>query len=153
TAIRYKDEDRSLLKDVWITIYGRAGDRNDNIHTRECSYEPKTGEVRCEGAVEIDIQGANPSSGKPADKELEVRTSNLTFNRDSGQASTPEKVESRSPQGHGTAVGVNYTTATSNLTLERDVSLEVTPGADSAHHPSAATSNIASLPVTATGSS
>ena len=44
TATRFKDEDRSLLEDVWITIYGRAGDRNDNIHTRECSYEPKSGD-------------------------------------------------------------------------------------------------------------
>ncbi|MGB8989216.1 MAG: hypothetical protein WCC37_21630, partial [Candidatus Sulfotelmatobacter sp.] len=37
-ATQYKDQNRALLQDVWITIYGRAGDRNDNIHTRECNY-------------------------------------------------------------------------------------------------------------------
>ena len=103
-ATRFKDQDRSLLEDVWITIYGRAGDRNDNIHTRECSYEPTSGEVHCQGEVQIDIQGAAPASGKPADKELQVKTSNLSFNRDTGEASTPEKVEFQSPQGHGRAV-------------------------------------------------
>jgi LPS export ABC transporter protein LptC len=154
TATRFKDGDRSLLEDVWITIYGRAGDRNDNIHTRECSYEPRSGEVHCEGDVEIDIQGANPASGKPADKELEVRTSNLSFNRDTGEASTPAKVDFRSPQGHGTAVGVSYSTATSNLRLEHGVQMEVTPGDGSANHPGGNSSGIISgTPVTATGSS
>jgi LPS export ABC transporter protein LptC len=153
TATRFKDGDRSLLKDVWITIYGRAGDRNDNIHTRECSYEPKSGDVHCEGEVDIDIQGANPASGKPADKELEVRTSNVSFNRDTGEALTPAKVDFRSPQGHGTAVGVSYSTATANLRLERAVEIEVTPGDGSANHPGAAAGVMNGAPVTATGSS
>ncbi len=157
-ATRFKDQDRSLLEDVWITIYGRAGDRNDNIHTRECSYEPTSGEVRCEGDVEIDIQGANPASGKPADKELEVKTSNLSFNRDTGEASTPEKVEFRSPQGHGHAVGVSYSTQTSVIRLEHDVAIEAVPADGSANGPRAANANAAAdrlggVPVTATGSS
>lgn len=42
-ATQFKKENRALLDDVWITIYGREGDRNDNIHTRQCSYEPESG--------------------------------------------------------------------------------------------------------------
>ncbi|MGA8145316.1 MAG: LPS export ABC transporter periplasmic protein LptC [Candidatus Acidiferrales bacterium] len=157
-ATRFKDEDRSLLEDVWITIYGRAGDRNDNIHTRECSYEPKSGEVHCAGDVEIDIQGANPASGKPADKELEVRTSKLSFNRDTGEASTPEKVEFRSPQGHGAAVGLSYSTATSVVRLEQDVTLEVLPADGSANRGDGRKNLLpgdraGATPVTAAGSS
>src|SRR6202034_3403422 len=52
-ATQFKDEDRALLEDVWITIYGRDGSRNDNIHTRECNYVPDSGAVRCEGEVQI----------------------------------------------------------------------------------------------------
>ena len=153
-ATRFKDEDRSLLKDVWVTIYGRAGDRNDNIHTRECSYEPKSGDVHCTGDVEIDIQGANPASGKPADKELEVKTSNLSFNRDTGEASTPERVNFRSPQGHGTAMGVSYSTATAVVRLEHAVTMEIVPADGSANHPGAgAAQSFGGVPVTATGSS
>ncbi len=157
-ATRFKDQDHSLLEDVWITIYGRAGDRNDNIHTRECSYEPTSGEVRCEGDVEIDIQGANPASGKPADKELEVKTSNLSFNRDTGEASTPEKVEFQSPQGHGHAVGVSYSTQTSVIRLDHDVSIEAVPADGIVSGPrsgkaNAASDRLAGMPLTATGSS
>jgi lipopolysaccharide export system protein LptA len=158
TATRFKDEDRSLLKDVWITIYGRAGDRNDNIHTRECSYEPKSGEVHCAGNVEIDIQGANPASGKPADKQLQVTTSNLSFNRDSGEASTPEKVEFQSPQGHGSAMGVSYSSQTAVVRLEHNVAIEMIPadsGADKADKQSTDLNSVLAtrVPVSATGSS
>ena len=158
TATRFKDQDRSLLEDVWITIYGRAGDRNDNIHTRECSYEPKSGEVHCAGNVEIDIQGANPASGKPADKQLQVTTSNLSFNRDTGEASTPEKVEFQSPQGHGSAVGVSYSSQTAVVRLEHNVAMEMIPANGNAGKTDKQPSNpnsplIAGVPVTATSSS
>jgi LPS export ABC transporter protein LptC len=158
TATRYKDEDRSLLEDVWITIYGRAGDRNDNIHTRECSYEPKSGDVHCAGKVEIDIQGANPASGKPADKQLQVTTSNLSFNRDTGEASTPEKVEFQSPQGHGTAMGVSYSSQTSVVRLEHSVSIEMIPADGNADKASGQSGDgksalMTGVPVAATGSS
>jgi lipopolysaccharide export system protein LptA len=157
TATRFKDEDRSLLKDVWITIYGRAGDRNDNIHTRECSYEPKSGEVHCAGNVEIDIQGANPASGKPADKQLQVTTSNLSFNRDTGEASTPEKVEFHSPQGHGTAMGVSYSSQTAVVRLEHNVAIEMIPANGNAEKADKLGDRnspfITGVPVTATSSS
>ncbi len=158
TATRFKDEDRSLLKDVWITIYGRAGDRNDNIHTRECSYEPKSGEVHCAGNVEIDIQGANPTSGKPADKQLQVTTSNLSFNRDTGEASTPEKVEFQSPQGHGSAMGVSYSSQTAVVRLEHNVAIEMIPAGADADKSGKGSSDrnsvlVTGVPVSATGSS
>jgi lipopolysaccharide export system protein LptC len=82
-ATQYKDQNRALLQDVWITIYGHDGSRNDNIHTRECNYEPTTGNVVCEGDVQIDLASATPStaSGKPGEKTLQVSTKNLSFNR------------------------------------------------------------------------
>jgi len=123
-AIEYKDQNSYLLEDVWVTIYGRDGNRNDNIHTRECGYQPKTGAVRCQGDVQIDIAGANPPAGD-SDKTVQVTTRDLTFNRETGDASTPEPVAFRFPQGQGHAVGVTYSTQNSLIVLERDVHLDL----------------------------
>jgi lipopolysaccharide export system protein LptA len=122
-ATEYKDQDSYLLEDVWVTIYGRDGNRNDNIHTRECSYQPKTGAVRCQGDVQIDVASANPSAG--SDKPIQVNTRDLTFNRETGDASTPEPVSFSFPQGKGNAVGVTYSTQNSLIVLQHDVHMDL----------------------------
>ena len=126
-ATQFKDQDRADLEDVWITIYGRAGDRTDNIHTRECSYEPKTGAVRCAGDVQIDIGGVAQAVGSSTGQEVEVKTSDLSFNRESGQASTTQPVEFTFPQGHGHALGVNYSSKDSIIRLQHSVELNLDP--------------------------
>jgi lipopolysaccharide export system protein LptA len=163
-ATQFKDENRALLEDVWITVYGREGNRNDNIHTRECNYEPKSGNVNCQGDVKIDLSGAGPGptggAGKPAangtktaevkpavietksDQPIQITTKNLSFNRETGQASTPEAVQFRFPAGAGHAVGVVYDSQNSTVRLEHDVEVNM-----------AATEKSNGLPVTANGSS
>ncbi len=126
-ATQFKDQDRAVLEDVWITIYGRAGDRTDNIHTRECSYEPKTGAVRCAGDVQIDIGGMAQAAGNSPGQEVEVKTSDLSFNRESGQATTTQPVEFTFPQGHGRAAGVDYSSKDSIIRLQHSVELNLDP--------------------------
>src|SRR5580698_6111558 len=140
-ATEYKDQNSYLLEDVWVTIYGRDGNRNDNIHTRECGYQPKTGAVRCQGDVQIDIASANPPAGD-ADKTIQVTTRDLTFNRETGDASTPEPVAFTFPKGQGHAVGVIYSTQDSLIVLQRDVHLDL-----------AASDRSNGLPVNVTGGS
>ena len=140
-ATEYKDQNTYLLEDVWMTIYGREGKRNDNIHTRQCSYQPKTGAIRCEGDVQIDLAGANPPAGN-ADRTIHVTTRDLTFNRESGEASTPDPVAFSFPQGQGHAVGVTYSTEKSLVLLEHDVQLDLQPS-----------DRTSGLPVKVTGSS
>ena len=125
-ATEYKAQNSYLLEDVWMTIYGREGNRNDNIHTRQCSYQPTTGAVRCEGDVEIDLASANPPPGN-ADRTIHVTTRDLTFNRETGEASTPEPVAFRFPQGQGHAVGVTYSSEKSIVLLEHDVQMDLAP--------------------------
>jgi LPS export ABC transporter protein LptC len=144
-ATQYKDQNRALLEDVWITIYGRDGSRNDNIHTRECSYEPESGDVRCQGEVRIDIGNANAAKGKPAESPggaIEVTTSNLSFNRNTGEASTPAPVEFRFPAGQGRGVGVTYSTHDSTVRVEHAVEFDLS-----------ASDRTGGMPVSATGSS
>src|SRR5258708_6269241 len=45
----FKGQDASLLEDVRITIYGKAGDRHDVIHTRSCRYGRENGGIDCSG--------------------------------------------------------------------------------------------------------
>jgi lipopolysaccharide export system protein LptA len=163
-ATQFKDENRAVLEDVWITIYGREGNRNDNIHTRECNYEPKSGNVNCQGDVKIDLASAAPSvtadggktrlSGKKTadakapgatqkvDQPIQITTKNLSFNRETGQASTPEAVQFHFPGGQGRAVGVTYDSQNVTVRLEHAVEIEM-----------AGSEKTAGLPVTATGGS
>jgi lipopolysaccharide export system protein LptA len=159
-AIQFKDEKRAVLQDVWITIYGREGNRNDNIHTRECNYEPKSGAVHCQGDVQIDLSAAVPAAGttqstekksrnaKPigmepkADQPVQITTRNLSFDRETGEASTSEPVQFRFPQGQGHAVGVTYDSRDATVRLEHDVEIDM-----------AASEKTGGLPVTATGGS
>ena len=143
-ATQYKDQNRSLLEDVWITIYGKEGERSDNIHTRECSYEPETGDVRCQGQVQIDIGSAKsvPGNAVALDAGLKVTTSNLLFNRNTGEASTQSPVEFRFAGGSGRGVGISYSTRNSTVRVEHSIEFDLVP--------SAATDG---LPITATGTS
>ena len=165
-ATQFKDEDRALLEDVWITIYGREGNRNDNIHTRECNYEPKSGNVICQGDVTIDLSSATPvavptsantkgatggktpaeaqnvASPSTTDQPIHVTTKNLSFNRLTGQAATPEPVQFRFSGGQGHAVGVTYDSQNATVRLEHDVEIDM-----------AGSEKTGGLPVTATGSS
>jgi lipopolysaccharide export system protein LptA len=142
-ATQYKDQNRAVLEDVWITLYGRDGSRNDNIHTRECSYEGAQ-DVRCQGDVEIDLASANPTTGQTGGHSpgtVEVKTSNLSFNRNTGEASTTAPVEFRFPSGQGRGVGVSYSTSDSIVRIEQAVEFEL-----------AASDQTGGMPVTATGS-
>jgi lipopolysaccharide export system protein LptA len=164
-ATQFKKENRAVLDDVWITVYGRAGDRNDNIHTRQCSYEPNTGGVLCQGEVQIDLQAAPNASAKGAasnsapgkgapmndapgnsaagamSQPMQVKTSNLLFNRQTGEASTDSPVEFTFAQGHGRGNGIRYSTHDSTLRVEHDVAFYLN-----------ASDHSGGLPVNATGS-
>jgi len=143
---QYKDQNRALLRDVWITIYGRDGGRNGNIHTHECSYQPDTGVVRCQGDVEIDVENADSSppkaEGVVPPGALQVETTDLSFNRDTGQASTTTPVKFSFPGGQGHGTGISYSTDSAVLRVEHAVEFDL-----------AASPKTSNLPVTATGSS
>ena len=138
-ATEFKQGDRSLLQDVWVTIYGKRGNRNDNIHTRECSYQQDAGDIRCTGAVEIDMQGiANEKDGSPG-QPMHVTTSDVTFNRETGEAFTPAPVNLVFPGGQGQGVGLRYNSKEATLQLERDVSFSMAPSQKTGGLPVSAT--------------
>src|ERR1700693_2324635 len=107
-ATEFKEGNKNLLEDVWITVYGRTGARFDNLHTQQCDYLRDTGRVVCKGEVQIDLESAEEAKQPAAQRGFRVVTSNLSFDRQTGEAQSEQPVTFRFPSGQGSAVGVNY---------------------------------------------
>src|SRR5512135_626540 len=92
-AVQLKQGGITELHDVAITLYGRDSDRFDQIHGKDFTYNPQTGDVTADGEVQIDLE-ANPegltSPDQTAPKELKnpvhLKTSGLVFNQKTGNA-------------------------------------------------------------------
>ncbi|MFZ0634286.1 MAG: LPS export ABC transporter periplasmic protein LptC [Candidatus Acidiferrales bacterium] len=132
-ATQFKDRDLSVLEDVTITLFGPDGSRNDTIHTGKCNYETGSGRIRCQGAARIDVQSAAtpgdavriPPGGGAKPRELQIDTTDITFDRDAGHASTAQPVQFQFPNGQGHAVGVDYDSKTGLVQLDRDIEMQM----------------------------
>ncbi len=134
----FKLNGRADLHDVNIVLYGRDTSRFDQIYGDDFTFDPKSGNVTAKGGVQIDLE-ANPSGGSAPDqatpKELKnpihLETSDLVFNRDSGDASTSSRVDFHTPQATGWAVGVQYSAKNKTLILASQIHVTLT-GQDAA---------------------
>ena len=88
------------------------------------------------------MEGVNPAAGKPAADAMHVKTSNLSFNNNTGEASTPAPVEFEFSGGKGSGVGITYSSSDSTVRVEHGIQFEM-----------AASDRTGGIPVTATGSS
>jgi LPS export ABC transporter protein LptC len=130
-STEYKGQDASLLEDVKITIFGKAGDRHDVIHTRSCAYRKAKGGIRCSGDVQLDLMSAkdaklvekNPEQAETRTTHVETR--NVTFDRLSGLAQTDQRVTFAFPHGTGDATGLEYKSEEGTLKLLHEVRLRL----------------------------
>jgi lipopolysaccharide export system protein LptA len=129
----FKLNGKAELHNVNIVLYGRDSSRYDQIYGDEFAFNQKTGDVRANGEVQIDLV-ANPtgivspdqSTPKELKNPIHLKTRDLVFNKDTGNASTNERVEFQTPQAKGWAVGVQYAGKTNVLTLVSQIHLEIT---------------------------
>ncbi|HTU41324.1 MAG TPA: LptA/OstA family protein [Candidatus Aquilonibacter sp.] len=125
---QFKLDGRAELHNVSIVVYGRDSSRFDQIYGDDFTYDKRSGNVTAEGTVQIDLQ-ANPSGEAEPDqstpKELKdpihLKTSDLVFNQQSGDAHTDARVDFQTPQASGWAVGVSYAAKSNTLTLESQI--------------------------------
>jgi lipopolysaccharide export system protein LptA len=122
-ATEFAQGGRSLLEDVWITAYGGAGERYDNLHTRTCDYLTPSESISCAGDVQIELdrasdheRGENTTDASDS-KLVHVATSHVFFDHKTGLATTDRPVSFRFSQGEGKGVGFRYETQQGEMQL------------------------------------
>jgi lipopolysaccharide export system protein LptA len=120
--------DRAELHNVNIILYGRDSSRYDQIYGDDFAYNPQTGDVTAKGEVQIDLVAnpaglASPDQAIPKEikSSIHLKTRDLVFNKDSGNAATAARVEFSTPQATGSAVGVKYAGKSNTLTLSSQI--------------------------------
>jgi LPS export ABC transporter protein LptC len=119
----FKEGSRNLLEDVSITVYGKKGQRNDTLRTRACDFISTTGKIGCAGEVRISLQAGGAPGNSNA---IQVVTSGVSFDRETGLARTDKPVTFRWPAGEGSAVGVQYNSNDGTLHLDHSVEMTIT---------------------------
>src|SRR3984885_15060988 len=116
------------LHNVSIVLYGRDSSRFAQIYGDDFSYDKKSGNITAHGEVQIDLEPnpsgqTGPDQGTPKELKnpIHLNTKDLVFNQNSGDASTDARVDFRTPQATGWAVGVQYSGKTNVLTLASQV--------------------------------
>ena len=128
---QFKEGQRYELHDASIVLYGREGDRSDQISGSDFEYDKATGEITAKGDVHIDLETNSPVPGMPdaavpEKSTVHLKTSGLTFNEKSGLAQTKELIEFRIPEAGGSAIGATYDSRANVLTLNSAVRLVTT---------------------------
>ena len=127
-AEQFKEGQRAALHDVNIVIFGRQSDRFDHIYGSDFEYDQQSGEIVAKGDVDIDLETDSTGATRPGQEPpqelknpIHLKTSGLTFNRNTGFAQTKEKIEFRMPQASGSAVGATYDSHSNLLALQSAV--------------------------------
>ncbi len=147
--VQFKN-DHVELHDVQIEIFGPDGTQADKITGDEFEYDKKSGIASAEGPVEMILtRPPTPAgSGKKVDSshtaavdetgQVQVKTSGVTFNQNTGVVTTDQRVDFSMTKGYGSAVGASYDSQRGYLTLLAQVELTTYRGQDEVRHPRAA---------------
>ena len=120
-ATAFTADNRNVLEDVNIVMYGQQGDRNDRIRTGECEYFPNTGRVTCKGTVHVEMEAAQDARERPGQQVVRAETSQVTFDRESGASHSEQPVTFSFPYGEGRARGFTYDSDHAIVRLHHDV--------------------------------
>src|SRR5215467_1457036 len=131
-AVQFKEGGRAELHDVTITLYGRDSSRFDQVYGQQFEFDQQSGNVTSHGEVSIDLQSnpegiLNPDQATPRELKnpIHLKTTNLVFNRNTGDAWTEAPVEFRVSEASGSAVGARYVAKDGMLWLNSNVKIVV----------------------------
>ena len=130
-----KDSGKAVLRGVSIFLYGKQGQRRDRVWSQECEFDPAAGTLWIPGQVEMElgipVQEPQAVPGPTAPAWVSVVTSGLSFDQNTGIASTEREVQFRFAEGQGSAQGAIYDPQKQLLTLPADVRLNLQDSAPS----------------------
>ncbi len=133
-----------------IDLYGADGSEIDRISGDIFEYDQKTGKAMAQGPVEMlltrpsagtaaAMETAGKTKGRVIDEvgastgsagQIDVKTSGVIFDRNSGLVTTAQRVDFSTGQGSGSATGASYDSQSGHLTLEQAVELTTNRGGD-----------------------
>lgn len=131
-STEFKDVEASLLENVKVTIFGRAGQRHDTIQTRSCQAAKGNGGITCSGDVWMDLESAEDAERTSRNSAtppqiVHVETHGMNFDRASGTVHTDSPVTFTFPNGGGDAIGAEYNSEEGTLRLLQNVQLKLRP--------------------------
>ncbi len=128
-------DNKNILEDVEVIVYGKGGDRFDRIHSARADYDQDAGTVQFEGDVTLLLSsksqearakllaGTNPA--KALLNKTQINTSKILYSQRTNQVETDQPVRFVFNNLSGTAVGLHYDAAKDQLQLKQDVHVEM----------------------------
>lgn len=129
-TLAYGRGSRKVLDGVQVIIFGRQGDRHDEIHAGRCQYDSETSALACIGKASVKLESRAGMKMKPnlqSQQPLFLDTSDISFDPEKSTVKTRRAVRFRFGPATGFAKGLIYNTNSGGLNLERAVELSL-PG-------------------------
>ncbi len=118
----------TVLENVVVKVYGRRGERSDEIRTARCEYDVTgTGHILCPGEATVHVSSGAGAADDPK-RAVELSTSAVHFDPASGSAWTDEPVRFSFPQGSGEAVGLRYQGTDPAVQFEKQIRIQASRG-------------------------
>jgi lipopolysaccharide export system protein LptA len=123
------DSSHSELTDVMLRIYHKGAKQCDTkfdlVRSGAATYFDADGRLYSEGDVEITL--GEPAEGEPPPTLISIKSSGVTFDRDTGHADTDRPATFDFKNGEGHSNGAVYDPPTKELLMKHDVVVDWHP--------------------------
>jgi lipopolysaccharide export system protein LptA len=129
-TVAFKRGGITVLEDVVVEMFGRAGNRHDILRTRRCDYNPQSGDFFSSGTVQIELNApgkASPPGRLRGGQPVYLETSKVAFRNEGSTVVSDAPLRFRIGPASGTAQGMSYATREGWLELKSEVELELQP--------------------------
>jgi len=137
----FKDTGKTILHNVSIEIFGKNGDRLDRITSQECEFDQAKGFLFIPGEVEMELEAPVaepvPAARQQPSGPIYLSTSGLSFDQNTGVATTDKEVRFRFAGGEGSSQGATYDPQDQMITMtaQAQFTLWQSPSTQKDSHP------------------
>ncbi|HLX43503.1 MAG TPA: LPS export ABC transporter periplasmic protein LptC [Bryobacteraceae bacterium] len=110
------------LEGVELELYDKEATQYDLIKSEKAQFDAKAKTMFSDGDVQIDLN--IPVEGPPHGHQVKIHTSGVTFESETGRATTERKTAFQFDQGGGTSMGADYDPQIRELHMHSQVSLD-----------------------------